>query len=178
MHINYYKDKRTIPSWIKWSLLIFVLFLAITATFGMILYKNIQNDKVMGYSKSEKEVLNETDIVSIDKTTHFYGEDVYHIIFGSGENDKKEIAFIRKSDGNDAIVTFASEEFISESNIQSIWKTDCSGCELIKITPAMIDKKALWEVTYKDNNKRYIIDYLSMQDGTRYEQYRFKPTFN
>jgi len=41
----------------------------------------------------------------------------------------------------------------------------------------MIDKKALWELTYEDADQHYIIDYLSMDDGSRYEQYRFKRTF-
>jgi len=180
MQINYYKNKRTIPSWIKWLFIVVVLILLILAIYGIILYKNIQEAKTKNYSQTEKMVLDKTDIVTIDKTTHYYGEKVYHIVFGHTTDDVEEIAFVEKSDNNDDnehIETFDSEEMISEENILTLWRDECSSCKLVKVNAAMIDKKALWELTYEDADQHYIIDYLSMDDGSRYEQYRFKRTF-
>lgn len=178
MNISYYKSRRTIPLWLKWFFVIFMLILVSCIIYGIVLYKTIQHDKTKGYSNTEQEILNETDIVSVDQISHFYGETVYHIVIGKTANDKRKIVFVDKNEETDNIVVFDNEKMMSEENIQSLWMDECSNCELIKINPAMINKEALWEVTYKDDSQRYIIEYLSMHDGSRYEQYRFKPTFN
>src|SRR5699024_8219083 len=94
MNINYYKSKKKIPSWLKWLFTIIIIILLISVTFGLIMYNTIQKDKTKGYSQTEKDVLNNTDIVSIDKITHFFGEKEYHIAFGQDSDNNGEIAFV------------------------------------------------------------------------------------
>jgi len=177
MNINYYKSKKKIPSWLKWLFTIIIIILLISVTFGLIMYNTIQKDKTKGYSQTEKDVLNNTDIVSIDKITHFFGEKEYHIAFGQDSDNNGEIAFVEQNENNEQILTFDSKEMISEQKIQSLWDKDCKDCKLIKITPAMVDKEPLWEIAYENHEEHYIINYLSMYDGSSYEQYHFKPTF-
>src|SRR5690625_878105 len=90
MKINNYKNKRTIMSCIMSLFIVVVLILLILAIYGIILYKNIQEAKTKNYSQTEKMVLDKTDIVTIDKTTHYYGEKVYHIVFGHTTDDVEE----------------------------------------------------------------------------------------
>lgn len=65
-----------------------------------------------------------------------------------------------------------------KQDIINQWQKQCDQCKLVKVTPAMIDEKPLWEVTYWQGSDNYIMDYLSIYDGDRFEQIRLKSMFN
>ena len=177
MQINRYSKKKSFPFWLKWSLLILILILIISTIYSIFLFKDIQESKSTGYTETEKEVLQETDIESIHHITHFYDEKTYHIVFGETEHGEEKIVFVPKVKNKEKMTFIDSDEVLTKQEIKSLWENDCTKCQFIKVNPAMIKNNPLWEVTYRDDTDRYVLDYLSMYDGSRYEQFKFRQTF-
>ena len=177
MQINRYSKKKSFPSWLKWSLLILILILIISTIYSIFLFKDIQESKTIGYSETEKKVLQETDIESITNITHFFDKTTYHIVFGETEHGEEKIVFVPKEKNAEKMTIIDGNEVLTKQEIRSLLENDCTKCQLIKINPAMIKDNPLWEVTYRDDTDRYVLDYLSMYDGSRYEQFKFRQTF-
>jgi uncharacterized protein YpmB len=159
------------------SIILLILFIS-AVVYSIFLYQDIMESKTAGFTETESQILNATTLVSIDKIEQFNGDESYHVVFGKNEANEQKIIFY-PLEGNEKNLTVLDEsEIISEQTITSSWQDACSGCELIKAVPAIKDENILWEVTYTDESDRYILDYLSIYDGTRYEQYRFTQMFN
>lgn len=178
---NYpFTSRRQVPTWLKWSLLIILVILVIALVFGIFLYKDIQASKTAGYSETEKAILKETELESIDRVTHFYGEEAFHIALGHTKEQDEKLVFVPLDEDKKEtdMIVIDNEDIMTEEDMIAAWKEQCRDCKLIKINPAMIKEEPLWELTYRDDTNRYVIDYLSIYDGTEYEQYRFKEMFN
>lgn len=171
------KNKGTLAKWFKWGSVVFATIVTLLLIYGCILYKSIQNDKTKGFDESRKIIFSETDITDADEMFAFYGEEAFHILFGKTNTNEEKIAFF-PLDHDGGITVIDQTKIISKEAIEQTWKKRCSNCHLINIAPAMIDDQPLWEMTYKDDRAKYVIDYLSMDDGSRYERYSFKQRFN
>lgn len=180
MNNHSFTSQKRVPASLKWSLLIILGILVIVLVFGIFLYKDIQASKIEGYSETEKAVLNETELESVEQVTHFYGEETFHIALGHTKEQDEKLVFVPQDEDQEAteMVVIDQEDIMSKEDIIAVWTEQCSDCKLIKINPAMIKEEPLWEMTYRDDTNRYVIDYLSIYDGTEYEQYRFKEMFN
>lgn len=163
--------------WLKWISISLIIVIITGLVYGAFLLKSIEKDKNEQYTTAETEILNDSDLHSISELTHFYGESVYHIAFGTTKENKEKIVFLKQNNKVKKNNIFDANKLIPEEKIQSHWKNKCDGCSLIKINPAMIKDQPLWELTYWDSNKHYVIEYLSMQDGERYESFNFKHMF-
>ncbi|MEN2766201.1 DUF5590 domain-containing protein [Ornithinibacillus xuwenensis] len=164
------------PSWTKWVVLGVLLLMVAIIAFITFLYVDIQNSKTEGYFSAEKRVLDETSITSIRNTIRFHGDEAYHVVYGETEKNKEQIVFVPNDKKVDLTIV-DQEDILSSDTIESDWKKNCSGCELKNIVPAIIKDNVLWEITYIDEANRYVIDYVSMYDGTQYEEFRFKKMF-
>lgn len=177
---NRYTSQSNVPNWLKWSLGIFCFILIVGSIYGIFLYKSIQKNKVAGFAETEEKVLSETELTVIDDIYRFHGEEAFHILFGKSKDGKKKIVFLPLEDkGKDKKMTIIDEsKIIQKQTILNQWHSQCEKCDFKKIQPAMIDDKPLWEVTYIDKAGRYTFDYLSIYDGSRYEQLRFKQMYD
>lgn len=164
-------------SWLKLFIYGFIVLLIGFIIYGLVLYNGIQNSKTEGFTKTEEKVLAKTDITNINYVIRSHGEEFYHVVYGKTKKGTEEIAFVPMSDNKGKITTVSQSNIISEKAIQSQWENSCNSCELVRIVPSMIKNKPLWEITYWDKANRYIIDYLSMYDGSQFEQYRLKRIF-
>jgi uncharacterized protein YpmB len=171
-------NKRTfeLPSVMKWIIGIFFVLCMVVLVFLIILYNQIQDSKVQGNQEAEQRVIQESTIDQIIKTTRFFGETGYHIIYGKTNDNVVQIAFLPdKPESN--IVVINEEDIVSSDEVQQAWQQDCSSCQLIKIVPAMLKGDPLWEISYEDEANRYVLEYVSMYDGSQYEEFRFKKMF-
>ncbi|MUK87292.1 hypothetical protein GMD78_02600 [Ornithinibacillus sp. L9] len=176
--IKYFKyERRITPSWVKWSFLVLILLLIIVIVYSVFFYQAILNNKTEGFDHTRNKVLQTTDIVEIEVINRFHGETSYHVVSGLTEENMEQIIFVPLSDEEEELIILDQDEIMSYQSIKTKWENDCKDCDLIKITPAVLEDSPLWELTYKDHSDRYVIDYVSMHDGSRYEQLRLRKTF-
>ncbi|MBM7598386.1 uncharacterized protein YpmB [Virgibacillus halotolerans] len=172
---SYSPDKKR--SWFFWSLIIILIILIIGFIYAVFLYYDVKGSKTEGFAETEKQILNATSITKIDKIEQFNGDEAYHVIFGKDNKDEKKIIFYPLKGKEKNLTTIKQADIVSEDQIVNDWKAQCEQCKLVKVVPALVDDKALWEITYSDESGRYVLDYLSLYDGSRYEQYRFRRMF-
>lgn len=164
-------------NWFKWGLIALIIIVIAIAIYFVLLYNNIQQSKVAGFANSEEKVLQQTALTEIDAIYRFHGEKAYHIMFGNTKkNDKKVVFYPLKKDEKDLTI-INQTEIMTKDSIQNQWNKECNACKLIGIVPAMINNEPLWEITYVDQTNRYVFDYLSIYDGSRYEQLSLKKMF-
>ncbi|MGM8211592.1 cell wall elongation regulator TseB-like domain-containing protein [Virgibacillus sp. W0430] len=166
---------RTIK-WVKWSALFVLLAIITGLTYFAYLYNEMIDIKTAGFSETEKKVINETKITEINDITAFYEKETYHIVFGTTNDEKEQVAFVPISNDGEILV-LDERKLINQESILKKWENECSECTLIKIVPGMINNKPVWELTYTDKTHRYVFEYVSLFDGTPYEQFRFSTMF-
>jgi len=160
-----------------WSLAILFLILISCFIYGVTLYNDLYDSKTAGFDETREQILNQTSITEIDKIEQFNGEKAYHVIYGENNKGEQKIIFYPLEGKEKNLTTIDATEIVSEEKMLELWKEDCESCDFINISSALIDGKALWEISYKDDKDRYVLEYFSMNDGTRYEQYRFNSMF-
>lgn len=169
---------RKFPGWLKWSLLIVLLLVVIFLVFAIYLYTDIRQSKESGYEETRQQLLANTSLTEITAIEQFNGAQSYHVVHGINGEVEEKIVFYPLKGNEKNLTTIDKSEIVPETQVQSQWQEQCSNCELIEVVPALSDGNALWEVTFIDENGQYVFDYLSIYDGTRYEQYRFTSMFN
>lgn len=162
-------------NWLHWKkllILFLIIIFVVIVIYFVYLYVFIEKSKIVDKEETEQLVLRSTNISSIEEIYQFQGEKGYHIIIGTDDNNKQSIVFIpvMESLTKDDLIIIPSNELLSKEQIEEMWKKDCLNCKLIGSTPAMINKTPLWELTYTDHSNRYIISYISLEDGSTYEQ--------
>lgn len=165
--------------WLFVSLSLIIICFIASIIFAVYLYHVIQKDKNVPFTQTEEYVLSNTDLVHIDMIESFYEKDSYHIVFGETEEETQQIIFIPLSGKSDEgeFITIEQNEIISKDELINQLKQDCQNCTIIKVKPAMINENPLWEITYRDHKDRYVFDYFSMDNGSRYERLQFKQLF-
>ncbi|MBR7795581.1 MAG: DUF5590 domain-containing protein [Bacillota bacterium] len=170
-------SRFTGPKWLKWSLLISIIILISCFIYMIFLYVDLKESKTAGYAETERQLLKANALTEVTAIKTFNGEKAYHVVFGKDGKEEK-IIFYPLEGKKKNLTTINQSEIIAEDAIIDDWKQQCNQCEFVKITPALVNENALWELTYKDQSGRYVLDYLSIYDGSRYEQYRLKRMFN
>lgn len=177
MNFTTQNEKKKWPKGLLWTSWIVCILIIIALTYCIFIYNDIQRSKTKGMSQTEKLVSKETDIKEISKISLFNGFEQFHVVEGKTKDGKQEIAFVPKQ--KDAEITIVQKEkVLSRAAIQKQWQQECDSCKLVRITPAISKKQEpLWEVAYRDRTDRYMLDYYSMHDGKRNEQFGFMGLF-
>src|SRR5699024_8836944 len=104
---------------------------------------------------------------------YFADEETYDIIYGKDENDKKYFA-IKPTDNRDKekLIILKQEDVRYKENIEQKWQSECQECTLNKSRITKHEDEVLWELTYLNKEKNYIIEYFSLEDGSTYEEFR------
>ncbi|MFC4557358.1 DUF5590 domain-containing protein [Virgibacillus kekensis] len=178
--MNRQYSRFTVPDWLKWAVAIVFLLLVSCLSYSVYLYNEIQQQKTAPFDQVTKEVLRTTDLVNIESIERFHGDHAYYVVFGTTNDNKEKAIFYPFTEKKEEVISISTSEIMQEGSIQSQWEEQCSNCKLIDITPAIIgeDSQPAWELTYTDSSGRYVIDYWSMDDGTRIEMIGFKQMFN
>lgn len=172
--------KQIIPNWLKWSILIFCLFLIGMIIYGFTLYFNVLHNKEGQFDQSEKIILNETNLVSVENVSRFHGEQLFHVLTGKDKTGDIFYAFLPKvkSDKKQEITMINHANILSKQMIKKEWKDSCQSCQYIDMVPGLVDEQPVWEMKYMDQSGRYVFDYLSMYDGSSVEEFRLKRFYN
>lgn len=154
-----------------------IVIIAVVLMFGYMgyLYYSVQNDKTDSYTSSTQVAQKETPLTSAISVSRYHGMHQYDIVAGVDDNGVKGFAFIPVTDEKEESVTYvANTDMVVEEEMISIWEDQCADCTFIEITPALHQGVPLWEITYKDDNNRYVFDYYKMENGKRFEVFRLQ----
>jgi len=162
-------------NWFNWKKIIFYiiafLFLLLFIYF-VYLYHFIMNTKVLDEEKTKQLVFDSSVVTSIEEIYHFQEKEAYHIVVGRDEQNKQWYVFVPliENVGKDDLIMMESDNLLSKDEIKNLWLKECKQCTLLSSSPAMINQKPLWELTYTDSSNRYVITYFSLENGSTYEQ--------
>ncbi|WP_010095866.1 DUF5590 domain-containing protein [Ornithinibacillus scapharcae] len=171
-----YKKNTETTSWLKWVLLGLLLLLIITLIYLFVLYQGILESKTKNFSDAEQRVIQETDVNEIISSQRFQGDSLYTIVTGKTDDEEDVYVFVPEKAKED-IVVVEHKEVLPAETVQESWQNSCTNCDLIHIVPAIIKNDPVWEITYIDETDRYVLSYVSIYDGSQYEEFRFKKTF-
>ncbi|AXI09328.1 hypothetical protein CV093_11060 [Oceanobacillus sp. 143] len=155
--------------------LITILVIAVACLiYALFLYNNLYESKVEGFAETKKQILAQTAITEVDKIERYNGDSPYHVVYGKNKENEEKIIFYPLNGKEKNLTTVDQADIILEQQILNAWKNQCNHCELVHISPALMDQEPLWEIAYyEDNKSRYVLDYLSMDDASRKEQLHF-----
>lgn len=169
-------------NWLNWKRVItlfLLLVLLVGAIYTFLLYRHIQDTRTDYFEETESFIKAETSIRSIDKTFHFQESESYYIVYGKDDTGKKWVLFNPgKNKDPKKLRKFPEEEMISQKEAEQKWQADCTSCTLKKSVPAMVEGEPLWELTYRDEHNRYILEYRYMKDGSIYEKLTLQRKYN
>lgn len=164
------------PAWLKWTMLIVILLVIGSLSYSIYLYVHIEKQKAEGFHETKQHVLEETELIYIDRIKRFHSEKDYHIVFGLDEHGKDNIVFVSLSN-DEKFLVINNDDFVAEQFVYEQWTKSCDQCKFIQITPAIIENNPLWEITYVDHADKYTFDYVSIYDGKPYEQLQLQQMF-
>lgn len=174
MYQNQFNKERSHK--LKWVILISGLILVLLLLMIGYLYVTLMNEKTNGYNKAERRTLDETNITEIKNVERFHGEEAYFVVSGLDKDKQALFAFVPFEDEHD-IITIEQPETFTKDKIKRDWEEKCTSCALTSITPALVEDTAVWEINFRTNKDTYIYEYISMDDGSLFEQLRFKKKF-
>ena len=172
---NKKKSKRSSYIWI--FLFSFSFIIGIVSVYGFYLYQSTMNKKENEFKETKAYVLDNDFLVEISKMEAFYEQHSYHIFLGQNKEQEEVIVFVPVPLEEEEIKVISARDIISEQQAIIKISKECSKCKKISVKPAMINDRPLWELTYFDAYNRYNIDYLTMEDGERYERLQLNQTF-
>lgn len=171
----------TIPGWLKWTLGIIGLLLVACLILGIYLYQVVQGNRTASFDQAEAQVIQETEIRTVNKIGRFHGENAYYTVYGETSNGEAKLVFYPFEKNQSGIITVNQSDIASKETIRANWNNQCQSCTMFDITPAVISNDEIepaWEITYEDDEGRYVMEYLSIYDGTRIEVRRFNRMFD
>lgn len=164
--------------WFIWTLIILGVLFISAVIYAIFLYMDLNEKRTAGFSETTREVLSQTSITEITNIETFNGEAAYHVVQGINESGEEKLIFYPLEGNEKTLKTVDIEDIMPKQAVHKQWNSDCNSCQLIKITPALIEEEVLWELTYYDENNRYVFDYVSIYDGSPYEEIRYLRMFN
>lgn len=175
MYQNKLHNERS--HWLKWGILISALLIALVLLLIAYLYSSVIQEKTKGYNKAKERALAETEIINIEQVERFHGEDAYFVLTGVDEQNEPLFVYV-PFDNEESIITIEQPNEYTKKAVEEQWSEECSNCLLTSITPALIDENGVWEIRYKASKDTYIYDYISMEDGSLFDQVIYNKTFN
>ncbi|KGX88025.1 cell wall elongation regulator TseB-like domain-containing protein [Pontibacillus litoralis] len=162
--------ERSYLAYIVWGIAIIAI---IVVVYFLYMYIQIMQDKTATFTESKEIAINQTQLTRADDVLRYHGSSRYDIVTGIAENEEKAFVFIPIKDKKTKPIFVSSLDVISEEQMLNAWKQDCTSCRLETIQPAYEKQGPLWEITYTDEDNRYVIKTYQMKDGNLYDTLYF-----
>ncbi|WP_112181159.1 MULTISPECIES: DUF5590 domain-containing protein [Paraliobacillus] len=157
----------TVPNWLSWILVGFILLIIGIFVYSVILYQTVEANKTSDFSTSEERVLEETAIIEIDDISRYHGEIYYNVVEGQTETGDSILAFVEVSNQEVEIKTFELSNFLDKNTLLSQWQNSCStSCELLQSQYGIRGDTPLLELSYFDAEDRLSYAYYRLDDGS------------
>ncbi|RYG73588.1 hypothetical protein EU245_05665 [Lentibacillus lipolyticus] len=173
-------SRFAVPKWMKWTAGT-ICFIAVSCLVtGIYLYHITQKERTAEFDAIKRKALEETKLSTANQVERFHGKDAYYVIHGATDNKQAAILFYPFAENDAEPVLVDQTETMKEATVKSNWLSNCNDCTLFDITPALItgDQLPAWEITYENEAGRYIMKYVSMNNGELLEMIGFKQIYN
>jgi uncharacterized protein YpmB len=167
------RQKRYSPSTkrniLLWSISGIIFVIVSLIAYLLYIYNVAMDNKEATFEQSKQAALNETPLTTVIDIKRFNGENAYDVVTGKTEDGDLAYAFmpIDKQLENRFIL---ADEGITEAEMITKWKQNCSNCELKKITPGIVKNNFIWEIIYTTEEDKYVFAYYLFSNGNLYEQ--------
>ncbi|RPF55794.1 uncharacterized protein YpmB [Aquisalibacillus elongatus] len=139
----------------------------------LIIYNGIQNDMSEMEERSINQAKSNSPIETVEGVRQFNGQSSYIVVTGQNENEKLLHAFIPDSNDEELEVEWVeAEEGLTEEEMLTEWRNNCSQCDLMSITPGIMNSRYVWEIIYEENNRIYFQTYRFI-NGEIYDSISF-----
>ncbi len=166
-------SRYTAPSWLKWVLLIVGLLILLSGCLLTWMYVQIQSNHTEGYSEAKSLALSKTNIASVSDVTSYNGERPIHIVRGKTESDEELAAFINLNNAK-VLTTINTSTMVSSDQLKKELQANCSSCSFLDIQLAYEENSPAWELTYIDENQRYVLEYVKAENGKPIQRFAFR----
>src|SRR5690625_2780856 len=152
-----------------------IIFLVLAILIGVVLYaiylySFIESSRLKDLSITKSKLIQTGQMTEITEMYHFQDKEAYHIFFGLNKDKNNIIIFVPVAQDDDELTVIDTDKTLPEEKAKQRILDECSSCDIIATSPAMIDDRPLWEVTYFDKKNRYVIHSLSFYDVSLFDQ--------
>ncbi|WP_139207334.1 DUF5590 domain-containing protein [Halobacillus dabanensis] len=163
----------TVPSWLKWCLLILSVILLLVLTFGIWMYININQDRTSGHDEAIDFAKQQTGLTKFESVTTYYGEGETQIVQGTNGSGDEIIVFIDLEE-NIILDEISAERVLPSDQMRSQWKDTCSECEFKDIQYGYEEDEPVYQLTYIDSQNRYVLDYFTLEGEAFDQRFAFR----
>ncbi|MBM7552495.1 DUF5590 domain-containing protein [Thalassobacillus pellis] len=166
-------SRFTVPDWVKWLLAGLALCGLLVFGFSYWVYTGIMEEKTAGFQKAKELALAETSLTQAISVQNYNGDRAVHIVTGKTEKNIKGYAFVNPE--KDKIIKFIQQsEILNKADMKKAWQSSCENCQMIEVQLGMENEVPLWEITYIDDQGRYVFAYFDVKSGKRKQLFAFK----
>lgn len=163
----------TVPSWLKWCLLILSMVLILGLAFSIWMYINVNQDRTTGHAEAIDLAEQQTDLTNFESVTTYYGENKIHIVQGSIGKVDGRLVFIDLEE-NAVLDEIPTESVLPTNQMRSQWKDTCANCQFKDIQYGYEENEPVYELTYIDDQNRYVLDYFTLEGEAFDQRFAFR----
>lgn len=163
----------TVPSWLKWCLLILSVFIILGLAFGIWMYLSVNQDRTAGHAEAIDLAEQQTGLTNFESVTTYYGESEIHIVQGANNSGSEKIVFIDLEE-NTILDEISTESILPSNQMRSQWKDNCLECEFKDIQYGYEENEPVYQLTYIDSQNRYVLDYFTLEGEAFDQRFAFR----
>lgn len=156
----------------KWLFIVGLLLILIITGCSAYFYQVVRGPLVEEQNRAVEYVLKNSELKTIDTVSHYYGSENYQVIKGKDEDGTALIAWV--SPENDEVVVHREDEGLTVPEIRELIMETVSPKEIVSIRLGIENNLPVYEVTYIDEDARYVYYYVTFKDGTFVKRYSLK----
>ncbi|WP_241657119.1 DUF5590 domain-containing protein [Halobacillus salinus] len=173
MTMKQQSSRFTVPDWLKWPIIVLLILFFITAVMGVWLYSDAQNDKNSQDQEARTLAIQNTALSTVQNVTVYHGEETVHIVEGTEENGSEGLAFVQ-ADQQSVLEYVKAKDVLSMDGMKSQWRSSCESCNFKKVQYAFEEGEPVFELTYIDEQNRYVFDYFTLTGESFDQRFAFK----
>jgi uncharacterized protein YpmB len=161
-------SRFTVPSWVKWATSVLAVLLILGGAFVSWMYFEINQDRTAGQEEASQLALDRTDLAGVDRISVYRGAKAVHIVEGKTSQGDSGLVFVDVENKQILDEVFKGN-IISKTELREKWAQDCEGCSFKYIQYAYEENQPVYEITYIDEQNRYVLDYFKLS-GENFDQ--------
>ena len=163
----------TVPNWVKWASIIVSILFILGLSLAIWIYIDVNQDHTRAHAQASTLVLEQTEVETVDEVSVYHGKETVHIIRGSMEDGHSVLVYVQVND-QEVLDVIKGEDYLSISEMKDVWKEGCAGCAFKNIHYGYEEDEPVFEITYIDQQDRYVFDYYRLNGESFDQRFAFK----
>lgn len=163
----------TVPNWVKWASIIVSTLFILGLSLAIWIYIDVNQDRTSAHAQASTLVLEQTEVETVDEVSVYHGKETVHIIKGT-EKDGSSVLVYVQVDNQKVLDVIKGDDYLSTSEMKDVWKKGCGNCGFKNIQYGYEEGEPVFEVTYIDQQDRYVFDYYRLNGESFDQRFAFK----